>query len=130
MSYNEFANTDLMKVYGLILKAVIDNELPKSELPKTIYVISDMKFDAGVCNNMSLHEEVKELFNKYGCKLPNIVYWNVDSRNNQYPVMEFVHLLMRNTFRCSKGSPDDNGNRMLLSGNPEVKILCGYTVLI
>lgn len=86
MSYNEFANTDLMKIYGLILKAAIDNELPQCELPETIYVISDMEFDAGVCDNMSLHEEVKELFNKHGYKLPSIVYWNVDSRNNQYPV--------------------------------------------
>lgn len=86
MSYNEIANTDLIKVYGLILKAAIDNDLPQSELPETIYVISDMEFDAGVCDNMSLHEEVKEMYNKYGYKLPNVVYWNVDSRNNQYPV--------------------------------------------
>lgn len=78
MSYNEIANTDLIKVFGLILKAAIDNDLPQSELPETIYVISDMEFDAGVCDNISLHEEVKELFNKYGYVLPNIVYWNVD----------------------------------------------------
>jgi len=86
MSYNEIANTDLIKVFGLILKAAIKNNLPQSELPETIYVISDMEFDAGVCDNISLHEEVKELFEKHGYILPNIVYWNVDSRNNQYPV--------------------------------------------
>jgi len=86
MSYNEIANTDLIKVFGLILKVAIENNLPQSELPETIYVISDMEFDAGVCDNISLHEEVKELFEKHGYILPNIVYWNVDSRNNQYPV--------------------------------------------
>jgi len=86
MSYNEIANTDLIRVYGLILKAALEHHLPQSELPETIYVISDMEFDSGVCPNMSLHEEVKNMFHQHGYTLPQIVYWNVNSRNCQYPV--------------------------------------------
>ena len=86
MSFNEVSNTDLIRVYALILKTAILNSLPQSELPETIYVISDMEFDAGVCNNMSLHHEAKAAYEKYGYKLPTIVYWNVSSKTEQQPV--------------------------------------------
>ena len=87
-SYNEIANTDIMKVYGLILQTAVNNQLPQSELPETIYIISDMEFDKGSEQDMSLHEEVKNLYRRYGYILPNIVYWNVNSHQNQFPVTE------------------------------------------
>ena len=85
-SYNEVANTDIMRVYGLILKTAVKNHLPQSELPETIYIISDMEFDMGSDQDMSLHDEVKSFYKKYGYVLPNIVYWNVNSHQNQFPV--------------------------------------------
>ena len=35
---------------------------------------------------MSLHEEVKMLYKRYGYVLPNVVYWNVNSHQNQFSV--------------------------------------------
>ena len=86
-SYNEIANTDIEKVFNLILSAAAKNKLPQSELPATIYVISDMEFDhcaenAGETN----FENAKKSFEKHGYKLPTVVFWNVQSRNTQQPV--------------------------------------------
>lgn len=88
MTYAEIANTDLYKVYELILNSAIKNNLSQSELPETIYIISDMEFDMGVCDDKTLFQEVKKLYAVNGYKLPTVVYWNVCSRNHQYSVVE------------------------------------------
>lgn len=86
MSYNEIANTDLYEVFMLILITAIKNNLDQSELPEIIYVISDMEFDSGVSEDKTVFEDAKEKFSEYGYKLPQIVYWNVCSRSDNFPV--------------------------------------------
>ena len=86
-SFNECANTNIQAVFELILKAAVKNRVPQSELPKTLYIISDMEFDscargAGRTN----FRYAKELFEANGYELPQIVFWNVASRNQQTPV--------------------------------------------
>ena len=56
-------------------------------MPETIYIISDMEFnyctrDAGMTN----FEYAKGLYNAYGYRLPQVVFWNVQSRQEQVPV--------------------------------------------
>ena len=86
-SFNEVANTDIEKVFRLILSAAVKNALPQEELPKTLYFISDMEFDGAVCNAETTNfEHAKKLFEDYGYKLPQVVFWNVQSRNRQQPV--------------------------------------------
>jgi len=73
----------------LILDTALEYNLPQSELPDTIYIISDMEFDSCAeyngkrCTNFQAAEH---LFRKAGYKLPDIVFWNVASRNQQIPV--------------------------------------------
>ncbi len=87
--FNEVANTDIQAVFRLILETAIHNKLPQSEIPQTIYIISDMEFDYCArygnqrCTNF---EFAKKQFEKYGYKLPKVVFWNVASRNQQVPV--------------------------------------------
>ncbi|MDR2005882.1 MAG: DUF2828 family protein, partial [Acidaminococcales bacterium] len=86
-TFNEAANTDVSKVFGLILAAAVKNGLKQSDMPDTLYIISDMEFDycadnAGVTN----FEYAKEAFEAQGYKLPAVVFWNVQSRNEQQPV--------------------------------------------
>ncbi len=86
-SFSEIANTDIQKVFELILGTAVENRLPQSELPETLYIISDMEFD--YCTNgadITNFEYAKELFERYGYKLPQVVFWNVRSRNEQVPV--------------------------------------------
>lgn len=87
--YNEVANTNLYKVFELILRTAVKNNLPQHELPSTLYIISDMEFDycmedAGKTN----FEAAKRLFESHGYTLPHVVFWNVDSRNRQQPVTQ------------------------------------------
>ena len=45
MSYNEVADTNIQKVFELVLDAAVHNHLPQSELPETLYIITDMEFN-------------------------------------------------------------------------------------
>lgn len=84
--FNECSNTDLQRTFELLLRTAIDNDIPQSEMPETLYIISDMEFDC--CRNADLtnFQYAKRMFEEAGYKLPNIVFWNVDSRTEQVPV--------------------------------------------
>ena len=87
MSFNECANTDLQRTFDLILNTAIQNKAKQEEIPEKLYIISDMEFD--YCANhaeMTNFECAKKKFAKYGYRLPQIVFWNVNSRNQQQPV--------------------------------------------
>ena len=85
--FNEVANTNIQRVFGLILRTAVKNHVPQEEMPSKIFIISDMEFDycAEDCS-LSNFEYAKELFNEYGYQLPDLIFWNVDSRNRQQPV--------------------------------------------
>lgn len=88
-SFNEVANTNIQAVFDLILNTAVKNKLPQSELPETIYIISDMEFDYCVCSGnekFTNYELAKKKFKKKGYTLPNVVFWNVAARTGQVPV--------------------------------------------
>ena len=86
-SFNEIGNTDLQKVFELLLDVAVENRLPQKELPETLYIISDMEFDYCVNGaDMTNFEYAGKQFAKHGYKLPQIVFWNVQRRNAQVPV--------------------------------------------
>ena len=69
--------------------AIIENSLREKDysLPATVYIISDMEFDACADGaDITIFEYAKGLFKQHGYKLPNLVFWNVSSRNQQQPV--------------------------------------------
>lgn len=86
-SFNEVANTNIQKVFELILRAAVKNKLPQSELPATVYIISDMEFDVCTCDADTVNfQYAKGMFEQHGYILPTLVFWNVASRNQQQPV--------------------------------------------
>ena len=89
MKYNEVANTNIQKVFELILNTAVNNNVPQEELPETVYIISDMEWDADEqIYDKSSHEIIKQKFLNYQYILPKIVYWNVQSRRNNIPVIK------------------------------------------
>ena len=87
--YNEVANTNIQKVFELILRAAVNNNVPQSEMPSTLYIISDMEFDC--CTRgaeLTNFEYAKKIFAEAGYDLPRVVFWNVQSRNKQQPVTQ------------------------------------------
>lgn len=85
--YNEVANTNIQKVFELILNAAVKNGVAQEEMPSTVYIISDMEFDSCTRDaKMTNFEYAKALFARHGYQLPRLVFWNVASRNEQQPV--------------------------------------------
>lgn len=88
-TYNEIANTNLFAVFELILRTAINHHIPQEELPSKIYIISDMEFDSCTKDSKKTNFEAAKLqFKKAGYQLPDVVFWNVASRNTQQPVKQ------------------------------------------
>ena len=87
-SYNEVANTDLESVFTLILRTAVKNKVSANDMPSKIYIISDMQFDSCIIggNDEPLFIKMRKLYNKQGYSLPDIVFWNVNSRSEGIPV--------------------------------------------
>ena len=85
--FNEVANTDLKRVFMLILQTALKNRVPQEEMPRRLYIISDMEFDDCVEHgDMTNFEYARQLFARHGYRLPDVIFWNVESRHRQQPV--------------------------------------------
>ncbi len=86
-SFSEVANTDIEAVFNLILNAAVMNHVPQEELPAKLVIISDMEFDSCIDNTSVTHfENAKANYAAHGYKVPEVIFWNVASRNRQQPV--------------------------------------------
>lgn len=92
--------TNLERTFEVILNAALND--PEKELPKVIYIISDMEFDSCVRSsaasrggwygdpiNETVFENARNKFKAAGLTLPHVVFWNVDARNDQLPATKF-----------------------------------------
>ena len=77
-------NTDLEAAFHLLLNTAVKYNTPKKEMPSSIVVITDMEFDSCVSGNRLFYDEMKERFESCGYELPNLVFWNVNSRKNTF----------------------------------------------
>ena len=86
-TFNEIANTNLEAVFDLILKTAVKHRVPESELPEKLVILSDMEFDAAVSKrDRTVFDAAKAAYEEAGYRLPEIVFWNVASRNRHQPV--------------------------------------------
>ena len=86
MSFNDCSNTDLEKVFDLLLRTAVKNRVPQEEMPAKLYIISDMEFDCCSHAEMTNFRSAQKMFAAFGYVLPQVVFWNVQSRNRQQPV--------------------------------------------
>ena len=96
--YTDCSNTNLEKVFDLLLMTAINNKMSQDDLPKRILVVSDMEFDGatsirGYNQHLYVMEQYKTLFQTIkdrwtaaGYTMPEIVFWNVNSRTQTIPV--------------------------------------------
>jgi len=67
------------------LDLILDSSETQADLPDSLVIVSDMEFDHATTGSPNF-ATAKWLAEEKGLKLPNIVFWNVDSRNRQSPV--------------------------------------------
>ena len=83
-------NTDLTGTFDMLLNIADRPDTKEEDIPETIIVISDMEIDRMVCDDDIWNKEnintemakVREKWAEHGHKLPRLVYWNVDARQN------------------------------------------------
>lgn len=86
-SMNEVGNTNIQRVFELILRAAVKNKIPQEEMPATLYIISDMEFDFCTRDASSTNfDYARQIYTQAGYRLPGVVFWNVASRTRQQPV--------------------------------------------
>lgn len=86
-TFNEIANTNLEAVFDLVLRTAVKHQVPQSELPARLIILSDMEFDSCVENaSLSNFQNARQKYAEAGYRLPQVVFWNVASRNRQQPV--------------------------------------------
>lgn len=96
--YTDCSNTDIEKVFMLLLNTAKKYQMKQSDLPERILIISDMEFDNATTINRwsgnfqshmdTLFDNITREYNSAGYKMPRLVFWNVNSRTNTIPVTE------------------------------------------
>jgi hypothetical protein len=81
-------STNIERVFTTILDSAVKNNVPESEMPTMVLILSDMEFNQGTSGNWdkSAQQIFESKFAEAGYKMPKIVYWNIQSRNNNFPV--------------------------------------------
>ena len=89
-STNLCENTNIEAAFDMVLRTAINNHCTQADLPKSIIVVSDMEFDAQRgyygSRNGTLMENIERKWNQAGYKMPNLVYWCVQARQNNIPM--------------------------------------------
>ena len=91
-------NTNIEAVFDLILNTAINDNYSQDEIPKKLYIISDMEFDSATRTRRgwgysesprvekTLFEKIERKYNQAGYEMPQLVFWNVNARNEQFPI--------------------------------------------
>lgn len=82
---NLCSNTNLKAAFDMLLETAKKNHLSQNDMPEKIIVISDMDIDCmsyGAPPKKTDMEMLREHWEANGYKMPSLVYWNVNARND------------------------------------------------
>ena len=97
LTHNEIADTNIERVFDLILTTAINNHMSQEDMPKNILIVSDMEFNScATCSNggyghrpdQRLFEVIAKKYADAGYLIPRMIFWNVYSRTGTIPVKE------------------------------------------
>jgi hypothetical protein len=88
-------NTNIEAVFDLLLNTAIANNCSQDEIPQNIIIISDMEFDSATrCYYNTRRDATETLLESIarkwaieGYKMPHLIFWNVDARQNNVPML-------------------------------------------
>lgn len=98
-------NTNIEAVFDLLLNTAIYNHTRPEDMPKTLYIFSDMEFDRAMCCGRVSHDRwgcyntldrngidtvIEAQARKWaarGYKIPRLIFWNLDARHDNIPAI-------------------------------------------
>jgi hypothetical protein len=82
--------TDLYKVFELILNRARQYGLSPEQMPKRLYILSDMQFDSAIdCDTKTVFESIEDMYSKTIYTRPDIIFWNLRSDTTiDFPVCD------------------------------------------
>ena len=97
-------STNIEAAFDLMLNTAVRNKCSQDEIPQNLIIISDMEFDGCVTcgpvsnsrwgggnyvgrNNTTLFENIAAKWARYGYQMPHLIFWNVDARQNNIPML-------------------------------------------
>lgn len=117
-------STNIESVFNLILLSALRNGIPQSDMPKTIYIVSDMEFNQACHSpNKTIFSSIDEKYKKAGYERPTLVFWNVNARNTQTPVV------FNTNGTCLVSGCSPSILKSLLSGNIETPLQVMYNTI-
>ena len=88
-------NTNIEATFDMLLNTAIQNHCTQEDLPQNILILSDMEFDASTShgggygrqswNPKTLMESIRDKWARHGYRLPHLIYWNLQARQNNIP---------------------------------------------
>jgi hypothetical protein len=78
-------STNIQEVFNVILRTAHRHKLTREELPKRVYIISDMQFNqADDSNSRTNYEAIVNKYKKYNYQVPQLVFWNVNGSSSDF----------------------------------------------
>jgi len=87
-------STNLQAAFDLLLSTAVKNNVPQEDMPKNIFIVSDMEFDQamGVWSygvkpkDTTNYETIARKYKAAGYDRPNVIFWNVVARKGNVQV--------------------------------------------
>jgi hypothetical protein len=75
-------STDLHAAFDRILSTAVKNNVPQSDMPRMLLILSDMQFNLCVTHDDTAMEMIERKYRDAGYELPAVVFWNLNSSDN------------------------------------------------
>jgi hypothetical protein len=75
-------STNLHAAMDKILDVAVKGNVPASDMPAMLLILSDMQFNQCAKHDDSAMEMIERKFEAYGYSMPQIVFWNLNSSDN------------------------------------------------
>ena len=79
-------STNLESVFELILNQAIKHSVSPEDMPSKILIMSDMEFNQASTHSESTIQMIRRMYDESGYSLPQVIFWNIQSRNKNFPV--------------------------------------------
>jgi len=75
-------STNLHAAFDKILSTAVKNNVPQSDMPSMVLILSDMQFNQCVRHDDSAMQMIERKYAQAGYTVPSVVFWNLNSSGN------------------------------------------------